>query len=149
MEDVGAQPSYIPLIPNHRCLRRQSLSTPSASVKSLHCPSLRWSRGDHLCCHRPHGACWSYPPPNQSGGGAPPLLGLDAVGGWALRSVVSIIRTAGSAASDANNSEKIRSNHIMGPDPREHLEPPQQSEGIRLGVNWDGKGREQQLGFSD
>ena len=75
---------------------------------------------------------------NQAGG--TPSLRLDAVGGWALRSVVSIIRTSGSAASDADNSEKIRSNHIMGPDPREHLEPPQQSEGIRLGVNWDGKG---------
>ena len=35
-------------------------------------------------------------------------LRLDAVG-WALRSVVSIIRTSGSAASDAGNSEKIRS----------------------------------------
>ena len=35
---------------------------------------------------------------------------------------------------------KDQINHIMGPDPREHLEPPQQSEEIRLGVNWYGKG---------
>ena len=50
---------------------------------------------------------------HQSGGGAPPLLRLDAVG-WAVRSVASSIRTSGSGASggsaesDADNSEKIR-----------------------------------------
>ncbi len=57
---------------------------------------------------------------HQSGGGHPPLLRLDAVG-WTLMSVASIISTSGSsasggsaelsgsAASDADNSEKIRS----------------------------------------
>ncbi len=56
--------------------------------------------------HAPLGAT------NQAG--APPLLGLDAMG-WALRSVASSIRTSGSGASggspesDADNLEKIRS----------------------------------------
>ena len=40
--------------------------------------------------------------------GTPPLLRLDAVG-WALTSVASSISTSGSGASDADNSEKIRS----------------------------------------
>ncbi len=42
--------------------------------------------------------------------GTPPLLNLAAVG-WALMSVASIISTSGSGASDADNSEKIRSKH--------------------------------------
>ncbi len=60
----------IPLIPNHRGHRRASLSTPSAPVKSLHCPSGGGAVGDHLCCRRPHGACWSCPPwcADQAGG---------------------------------------------------------------------------------
>ncbi len=111
------------------------ISTSEVEVTAL-APSRRWSCGDHLCCHRPHGACWSSPPwCHQSGGGHPPLLKLDAVG-WALRSVVSIVRTSGSAASDADDSEKIRSNHIMGSDPREHLDPPSKgtSEQVSLGL---------------
>ena len=48
------------------------LRTTSAPVKSLHCPSAGGVAGDHLCCYRPHGACWSCPPwCHQSGGGHP------------------------------------------------------------------------------
>ena len=66
--------------------------------------------GDHLCCHRPHGACWS----------CPPWLRLHAVG-WALMSVASIIRTSGSAASDADNSEKIKSKTPLSHQRRQRL----------------------------
>ena len=123
----------IPLIPHHRGRRWQSLRTPSAPVKPLHCPSSGGVAGDHLCCHRPHGACWSCPPwCHQSGGGHPPLLRLDAVG-WALMSVASIIRTSGSvtsggsaesggfAASDADNSEKISSKTPLSHQRRQRL----------------------------
>ena len=44
----------IPLIPHHRCRRRQSLRNTSAPVKSLHCPSRRWShRGSPLLSQIP------------------------------------------------------------------------------------------------
>ncbi len=83
----------IPLIPHHHDRRRQVLAHHISTGDVTACPSLRWSRRRPLCCHRPHGACWSCPPwCHQSGGGQPPLLRLDAVG-WALMSVASIIST--------------------------------------------------------
>ena len=106
----------IPLIPDHRCHRRQVLAqhTSTGEVTALPLTQVE-SQGTTLYCHRAHGACWSCPPwYNQSGGGHPPLLKLDAVG-WTLMSVASIIRTSGSvasggsAASDGDNSEKISS----------------------------------------
>ncbi len=65
----------------------------------------------------PQGTTFAVADPMERAGHAPlvppirrgtPLLRLDAVG-WALRSVASIISTSGSGASDADNSEKIRS----------------------------------------
>ena len=99
----------LPLIPHHRGRRRQvfvqHISTGEVTALPLTQVGVA---GDHLRCGRPHGACWSCPPlgpPIRRG--APPLLRLDAVG-WALMSVASIVRTSGSGASDADNSEKIR-----------------------------------------
>ncbi len=57
-------------------------------------------------------------PPIRQGG--TPLLGLDAVG-WALMSVASIISTSGSAASDADNSEKIKSKTPLSHQRRQRL----------------------------
>ena len=71
-----------------------------------------------LAGHAPLGAT------NQAGG--TPLLRLDAVG-WALTSVASIISTSGSgesggsAASDADNSEKVRSKTPLSHQRRQRL----------------------------
>ena len=101
----------IPLIPHHRC---RGLHNTSAPVKSLHCPSRRWSRRGPPLLRQTPWSLLAIPPlaPPIRRGGTPPLLRLDAVG-WALTSVVSIItRTSGSGASggsgasDADNSER-------------------------------------------
>ncbi len=52
----------IPLIPNHRSSRRQVFSTPSAPVKSLHCP---------LTQVEPSGTTFAVPDPMERAGHAP------------------------------------------------------------------------------
>ncbi len=103
------------LDPHHRCRRRQVLehhiSTGEVSALPLtqveaQGTTLAVTDPMELAGHAPLGAT------NQAGG--TPLLRLDAVG-WALMSVASSISTSGSGASggsaetDADNSEKIRS----------------------------------------
>ncbi len=65
--------AVIPLIPHHRGRRRQSLRTPSAPVKSLHCPSRRRSRREPpLLWQTPWSLLVMSPWYDQSGGGHPP-----------------------------------------------------------------------------
>ena len=62
----------LPLIPHHRDRRRQIFSTPSAPVKSLPCPSRRWSRrGPPLLPQTPWSLLVMPPWCHQSGGGRP------------------------------------------------------------------------------
>ena len=111
----------ISLIPNPAAADGKPFSTTSAPAKSLLAPHSGAAAGDHLCYRRTHGACWSCPPwlPNHAGI-RPLLLRLDAVG-WALRSVSSSISTSGSAASDADNSEKISSKTPLSHQRRKRL----------------------------
>ena len=60
----------LPLIPHHRSSRWQVFSTPSAPVKSLHCPSRRWSRRrPPLLPQAPWSLLVMPPWCHQSGGG--------------------------------------------------------------------------------
>ena len=105
----------ISLIPNHRS-SRWLLEHPTSASEVTALPSRRWSRrGPPLLWQTP----WSLLV-------MPPLLRLDAVG-WALMSVASIISTSGSGASggsaesDADNSEKIRSKTPLSHQRRQRL----------------------------
>ena len=118
----------IPLIPHHRSSsRRQVLEHPISTSEVTALPLTQvepqgttFAVADpmELAGHAPLGAT------NQAGG--TPLLRLDAVG-WALTSVASIISTSGSGASggsaesDADNSEKIRSKTPLSDQRRKRL----------------------------
>ncbi len=96
--------AVIPLIPDHRCHRRQVFEhhISTGEVTALPLTQVEPRRRPPLLWQTP----WSLLV-------MPPLLRLDAVG-WALMSVASIISTSGSgtsggsAESDADNSEKTR-----------------------------------------
>ncbi len=65
----------IPLVPKHRGRRARSLRIPSASVKSLHCPSRRGSRrGPPLLWQTPWSVLIMPPWCHQSGGDQIPLV---------------------------------------------------------------------------
>ncbi len=89
---------FVPVIPSYPPSPQPQaavLANTSAPVKSLHCPSRRWSRrGPPLLWQTP----WSLLV-------MPPLLRLDAVG-WALMSVASIISTSGSAESGGSGASR-------------------------------------------
>ena len=90
----------LPLIADHRGRRRQVLAQHISTGEATALPLTQVeSQGTTFYCHRPHGACWSCPPwCHQSGGGHPPS--------WRQSSAPL---AGGSAASDADNSEKISS----------------------------------------
>ncbi len=101
-----------PLIPYYRYRRRQvfahHISTGEVEVTALPLAQVE-PQGTAFAVAEPM-ELLVMPPlvPATNQAGAPPLLRLDTVG-WALMSVASIIRTSGSEASDADDSEKIRS----------------------------------------
>ena len=111
----------IPLVPDHPWLQAAGLWAPhlgTGEVTALPLTPVEpqgttFAVTDHmeLAGHAPLGA---------AGGTPPPLLRRDAVG-WALMSVASIISTSGSGASDADNSEKIRSKTPLSHQRRQRL----------------------------
>ena len=112
----------IPLIPHHRGHRWQVFEhhigtgeVTALTLTPVESQVTTFTVTDHmeLAGHAPLGAT------NQAGG-TPPLLRLHAVG-WALMSVASIISTSGSAESDADNSEKIRSKTPLSHQRRQRL----------------------------
>ncbi len=120
--------AIIPLIPDHRGRRRQvfehHIGTDEVTallLTQVEPQGTTFAVTDPMepAGHAPLGAT------NQAGG-TPPLLRLDTVG-WALMSVASIISTSGSGASggsaesDADNSEKIRSKTPLSDQWRQRL----------------------------
>ena len=114
-QHLGDFVAVIPLLPNHRGGRRRVLEHPistsevALSLTQVEPSGTAFAVADPMerAGHAPLGA-------TSQAGVRPPLLRLDAVG-WGLKSVASIIRTSdsvesdGSAGSDTDNSEKIRS----------------------------------------
>ena len=110
------------LIPNHRGSRPQTLQHHISASEVTALPLTQVQPQEttfaitepmELAGHAPLGS-------TNHAGIRPLLLRLDAVG-WALRSVASILSTSGSAASDADNSEKISSKTPLSHQRRQRL----------------------------